>query len=135
MTSFDHKLKFDFVVLPDVLEHIPEEQHAALFRILSKVSSDNVTVLINIPEPHVLDWIRHNTPEKLQIIDQSLSIKDMVNRFHDAGFGLHSVNPYSLQYVEPDYLSIVFRKPYKISTLHLKGVLTRFAENTLSKVN
>src|SRR5437016_5619241 len=31
MSDFKYNMKFDFVVLPDVLEHIPVEQHKNLF--------------------------------------------------------------------------------------------------------
>jgi 2-polyprenyl-3-methyl-5-hydroxy-6-metoxy-1,4-benzoquinol methylase len=79
MSAFSHKVLFDFIVLPDVLEHIPVEQHSNLFKNLSAVSSPKAIVLINIPEPNCLNWIRKHNPEKLQIIDQSLSMQDLLN--------------------------------------------------------
>ena len=66
MTTFFEPENFDFVVLPDVLEHIPVEQHADLFKVLASVTAFDATVLINIPEPHCLDWIRKTRPELLR---------------------------------------------------------------------
>lgn len=134
MSDFSHSVKFDFVVLPDVLEHIPVEQHANLFRILAQVTIPEATVLINIPEGHCLNWIRKTYPEKLQIIDQSLSMQDLLNNCYPSGFKLFSMNSYSLQYIEPDYTSIVLKKNLDHETYHRKSKLTLGIENIKSKL-
>ena len=79
MSNFSSNIVYDFIVFPDVLEHIPEDQHSKLFENVAKVSSPDAKVLINIPEPHALNWTRANRPEILQIIDQSLSMQDLLN--------------------------------------------------------
>jgi uncharacterized protein (DUF2249 family) len=66
-------------VFPDVLEHIPVEQHANIFETVSKLTTPDAVILINIPEPNYLNWVRENDPKKLQIIDQSLSMQDLLN--------------------------------------------------------
>jgi trans-aconitate 2-methyltransferase len=134
MSSFSHSLKFDFVVLPDVLEHIPVEQHHNLFNILSKVTKPGAVILVNIPEPDCLDWVRKNHPEKLQIIDQSLSMQDLLNNSYPHGWRLYSMNPYSLQYVEPEYLSIIFKKRSVLQNYTPKSKLRLGAENLRSKL-
>ncbi len=134
MSNFTHKTKFDFIVFPDVLEHIPVEQHANIFETVSKLSSDKAVILINIPEPNYLNWVRANDPKKLQIIDQSLSMQDLLNNSYPFGFKLHSMNPYSLHYDVNDYLSIVLKKDPSVKTVNLKGKLTRAIENTKSKL-
>jgi trans-aconitate 2-methyltransferase len=134
MSNFTHQTKFDFVVLPDVLEHIPVEQHANIFKILSEVTTGNAAILINIPEPNFLNWARKNQPEKLQIIDQSLSMQDLLNNSYPHGFKLFSMNVYSLQYVEPDYTSVVLKKNMSVATYHSKNKITLAVENLLSKV-
>lgn len=134
MSNFTHKTKFDFIVFPDVLEHIPVEQHANIFETVSKLSSDKAVILINIPEPNYLNWVRQNAPERLQIIDQSLSMQDLLNNSYPYGFKLYSMNPYSLHYNVNDYLSIVLKKDPSVKTVNLKGKLTRAIENTKSKL-
>lgn len=134
MGQFSHATKFDFVVLPDVLEHIPVEQHDNLFKVLSSVTSKDAVVLINIPEPNCLNWIRRQYPEKLQIIDQSLSMQDLLNNSYPHGFKLFSMNSYSLQYTEPDYTSIVLKKNMIIDNYHVKSKLSLGAENIKSKI-
>jgi cyclopropane fatty-acyl-phospholipid synthase-like methyltransferase len=135
MSSFTHALRFDFVVLPDVLEHIPVDQHSNLFRVLSTVTTADAVVLINIPEPNCLDWIREHHPETLQIIDQSLSMQEILNNAYPHGFKLFSMNSYSLQYREPDYTSIVLKRNMKPEKYNLKNKLRLGTENVMSKLS
>lgn len=112
MSAFTHATKFDFVVLPDVLEHIPVQQHLNLFKVLSAVTTENAIILINIPEPNCLNWARNHHPEKLQIIDQSLSMQDLLNNSYPHGFKLSSMKSYCLQYKEPDYTCVILKRTW-----------------------
>lgn len=134
MSNFTHKTKFDFVVFPDVLEHIPVEQHANIFKTISELTTPNATVLINIPEPHTLDWHRKNVPNSLQIIDQALSMKDLCNNSYPFGFYLFSMSPYSLQYQEEDYLSIALKKEFIREKLNKKSKINLSIDNYKSKL-
>ncbi len=134
MSNFTHKQKFDFVVLPDVLEHIPVEQHNNLFKVISEVTTQNAILLINIPEPNCLNWVRKKFPEKLQIIDQSLSMQDLLNNCYPHGFKLFSMNSYGLQYVQPEYTSIILKKNMVIENYDLKDKLRLGLENLKSKI-
>jgi trans-aconitate 2-methyltransferase len=134
MSDFRHSLKFDMVVLPDVLEHIPVEQHAHLFSVLKDHTHTDSRVLINIPEPNCLNWARQHHPEKLQIIDQSLSMQDLLNNVYPNDFELVSLQPYALQYTEADYISIVLRRKKPKDHYQLKSKLTLGKENLLSKL-
>jgi len=134
MSAFNHSLKFDVVVLPDVLEHIPVEQHANLFAVLKAHTHEKSFVLINIPEPNCLDWARKHQPEKLQIIDQSLSMQDLLNNVYPSDFELFSLQPYSLQFTDPDYISIVLKRKNKKETYTFKSKITLGKENLLSKI-
>lgn len=134
MSEFTHKQKFDVVVLPDVLEHIPVEQHHNLFKVISQVTTSDAVVLINIPEPNCLNWARKHHPEKLQIIDQSLSMQDLLNNTYPHGFKLFSMNSYCLQYTEPDYTCVVLKKNMERDNYQIKTKLTLGAENFISKL-
>ncbi len=134
MSAFTHTVKFDFVVLPDVLEHIPLEQHNNLFKVISQVCTQNTTILINIPEPNCLNWIRKNAPEKLQIIDQSLSMQDILNNCYPYGFKLFSMHSYGLQYEQNEYTSIVLKNNMEHKTYNLKSKITLGTENLWSKI-
>jgi len=134
MSDFTHSLKFDMVVLPDVLEHIPVEQHARLFSVLKTHTHSDSLVLINIPEPNCLNWARQHHPDKLQIIDQSLSMQDLLNNVYPNDFELVSLQPYALQFTEADYVSIVLRRKKPKDHYQLKSKLRLGKENLLSKL-
>lgn len=134
MSNFTHKTKFDFVVFPDVLEHIPVEQHANIFKTISELTTPDATVIINIPEPNYLNWVRKNEPQRLQIIDQSLSMQDLLNNCYPYGFKVYSIMPYALHYEENDYLAVVLKKDMTVNKIHLKGTIQRAFANTKSKL-
>ena len=134
MVDFTHDLKFDFIVFPDVLEHIPIENHRALFNKISDFSHPNTIILINIPEPYTLDWTRRNFPDKLQIIDQSLSIQDLCNNLYPVGFYLFSLTPYGLHYKHEEYLSIVFKRDFQREMVEPKTKIQEGLNNLLSRL-
>lgn len=129
MSNFTSDILFDFIVFPDVLEHIPVDQHARLFENVSKVCKPNAKVLINIPEPNSLNWTRANRPEVLQIIDQSLSMQDLLNNTYGSGFEVQSINPYSIHASVSNYLRIVLVRDGKISAYKTTSKLQQLIQN------
>lgn len=129
MSNFNSDIKFDFIVFPDVLEHIPVDQHARLFENISKVCKPDAKVLINIPEPNSLHWIRANKPELLQIIDQSLSMQDLLNNTYGYGFEVQSIIPYSIHTNVSNYLSIVLVRDGKITGYQTKSKFKQLIQN------
>ena len=115
MTDFKYPDDFDFIVLPDVLEHIPLEQHKALFRILASHMHDSSVILIHIPHPQALDYIRENSPDRLQIIDQSVSAATLLENAYDAGLVLVSYISYPLFDRTNDYAVITLKKSGSIT--------------------
>jgi trans-aconitate 2-methyltransferase len=119
MSDFDKKDQtFDFFVFPDVLEHIPVDQHSRLFQNIGKHAHQDSVIFIHIPAPRYLQWMIENEPEKLQVIDQPLDSGDLVKAITAAGFYLEKMETYSLFFAEKDYQCFVFRaaKPLKTST-------------------
>ncbi len=119
MSDFDKKgQKFDFFVFPDVLEHIPVDQHQRLFRNIEKHAHRDSVIFVHIPAPRYLKWMIENQPEKLQVIDQPLDTADLVKRITSNGFYLEKMETYALYFEEKDYQYFVFRanKPLSKST-------------------
>ena len=110
MTDFSSKKQFDFVILPDVLEHIPLEQHARLFANIASVTHPNTTVFINIPSPHFQDYLSNHKHELQQIIDLSLRTELLLPSFINNGFYIHSLQNYALAVEECDYQQIILKK-------------------------
>jgi 2-polyprenyl-3-methyl-5-hydroxy-6-metoxy-1,4-benzoquinol methylase len=134
MSDFASDIRFDFVVFPDVLEHIPVEQHETIFRRVAQYCAPAAQALINIPEPNFLNWIRKHQPEKLQIIDQSLSLARLAMDAQNAGFHLHSVTPYKLFYEVCDYVSIVMKRMAEVEEVRVAGKFVRLTRNAISRL-
>jgi trans-aconitate 2-methyltransferase len=110
MTDFMSSETFDFVVIPDVLEHIPKEEHENIFKTILKVTHENSTLLINNPEPNLLSWYHKTKPGILQIIDQPLHLNYLANLIYSHGFFIESVTPFAISLDVAEYQSIVCRR-------------------------
>jgi trans-aconitate 2-methyltransferase len=109
MTNFSHQRKFDFIVLPDVLEHIPVDAHDNIFATIKNLIHQDSIIFINIPNPKSLEWFHKNQPEVLQIIDQPIYTDRLLSTAHKHGFYMFNLETYSLYYNEPDYQNIIFK--------------------------
>ena len=117
MTDFHRDEKYDFIVLPDVLEHIPVEQHFALFKTLANHSKVDTVVFINIPSPHFQNFISRTNPSVQQIIDQELPTDKFLQNVYPNGFLLHSLRTYSLGYHEGDYQQIILKRNFEYQSM------------------
>jgi len=118
MTDFKVEKKFDYIVMLDVLEHIPVEQHQSLFKIFRACLKDNGTIFINIPHHDYLDYVRKNEPELLQIIDQSLSTDLILNSIYSNDLQIVSLNSHSIFNEECDYQRIVIQPKKTIARVN-----------------
>lgn len=115
MSDFANGKTYDFIVLPDVMEHIPQELHANLFKTLFAHSHDETVVFIHIPHPRFTDWNKIHRPEGQQVIDQALDSSLLLRDAYAAGYYLRDLVSYSLWEEPFDYQRIVFlvNGPYK----------------------
>lgn len=105
--------KFDWIVLPDVLEHIPIEKHHQLFLKLKSYLKENGTIFIHIPQPDYLEWVINNKPELLQEIDQPIRLSLMLNNLSETGLSITKMEDYSLYVVPSDYRYMVIKHEYE----------------------
>ncbi len=130
MQDFTHAIKFDFVVLPDVLEHIPMEQHDQLFKNIAALMHENSVIVIHIPHPKALDYSRKYTPEILQIVDQSITAKQMIDSTYKNDLVLIDYKSYSVFNNVPDYVLATFRKEYAVTLKSLPKSIIIFRKLT-----
>jgi trans-aconitate 2-methyltransferase len=114
MTDFNSGVKYDFIVLPDVLEHIPVEAHRNLFATFARHAHADTQVFIHVPHPTMIAWAHIHEPDKLQIIDQSIHSPQLLADTSASGWRLHLLKSYCLAKTEPDYQVIIFKRdePY-----------------------
>jgi trans-aconitate 2-methyltransferase len=125
MKDFSYPSKFDFIVLADVLEHIPVDQHAALFATISAHMHEGSRIFINLPHPKALDFMREHNPELLQIIDQSIAANSLLNDAYSGGLMLLSYASKSIFDKESDYAMIWLKKdgPVRLKPLPKRSVI------------
>lgn len=100
---------FDYILLFDVIEHIPLEDHATLFSKISRWMHEGSWLLINIPNPDYILFDQKNNPAALQEIDQPVFPDHLATVVAKAGLGIVQFETYSV-WVEKDYQFIVVRK-------------------------
>lgn len=121
MTNFEYTGQFDFILFPDVLEHIPVEGHENIFRTVKNLVHPNSKILINLPNPRCIRWFRKNKPQDLQIIDQDIETNFLVKTIYPNGFYLESKETYALYFDQPDYEWFVFRSNKEFESVNKKS--------------
>lgn len=107
--DFKTEATFDVIVMPDVLEHIPIEQHDKIFAKVKQHINPNGILFINIPTSNYLEYLAKNKPEDLQIIDQPIESNEIINNIEKYGFQLFFFKTYSLFIDNFDYRMMVFK--------------------------
>ena len=110
MKDFSYLQKFDFIVLPDVLEHIPIDQHKELFSCFEENMNEKSMIFIHVPHPRMIENVRKLNPERLQIIDQSIEADRLLSDACANHLTLVSYEPYALFQDKNDYVVIKFIK-------------------------
>ncbi|MCC6768582.1 MAG: class I SAM-dependent methyltransferase [Bacteroidia bacterium] len=120
MMEFIPDKKLDFVVFPDVLEHIPKENHNRIFQNICKSIHPESKFAIHIPDPVNLDFIRKYQPDLLQIIDQSLYVEDLAKALEGTPLMVDIYERYALFSKNPDYNWIVLSVKKPLEQQHKK---------------
>lgn len=100
---------FDFVLLFDVIEHIPLDLHGKLFKNIASYMDDNTRILVNIPNPGYIEYDRIHQPEVLQVIDQPVYLEPLIGHLSAAGLRLRHFETYSI-WVKDDYQFMILEK-------------------------
>lgn len=121
MSDFKTDTLFDFFILPDVIEHIPIDQHQNLFEVFEKHSHDKSKILIHVPHPTFIEWLSIHHPKLMQIIDQAIHSDELCKNAYQSGWILESLNSYGLYHELPDYQFIVFKRNIPYSSVPKKN--------------
>lgn len=133
MSDFQETDRFDLVVLPDVIEHIPLEQHPALFATIAGHLAPNGRVLINVPNAQLLEYMHKHEPQTLQVIDQPIHLDRLIRVVHDQGLVLEEMHGYGLRFDLAEYTSILLRPAFVLTALPEKPRIRRIMEELRSR--
>lgn len=110
ITQFETRLVHPtFITLIDVLEHIPLENHQALFHRIAAVMDRSSLFVINLPNP---EYIAHDIAleaDSLQIIDQPVPFAPLIEQLDRAKLELMHYEKYGLWHHD-EYQWFVLRK-------------------------
>jgi trans-aconitate 2-methyltransferase len=112
--------RFDVIVLPDVIEHIPLAEHSRLFANVRRWLNDSGWVLIHMPNPLYLEWCRLHRPELLQVVDQPIFTEVLLANAVPHGLYLHYLETYSIWIEENDYQVAVLKPRPAELQFHIK---------------
>ncbi|MFK5948486.1 MAG: class I SAM-dependent methyltransferase [Methylococcales bacterium] len=104
--------KFDFIVLFDVLEHVPQEQHASIFKKIAPLMNEKSKLIIHVPSKEIIHYCEDHSPEVMQIIDQPLSESKMIMEATSSGLRIEEFK-FTNIWEEHDYQLFVFIKQFK----------------------
>jgi 2-polyprenyl-3-methyl-5-hydroxy-6-metoxy-1,4-benzoquinol methylase len=108
--QFEPQVKqFDRILLFDVLEHIPLNQHPQVFNRISQWMHAEGLLLINIPNPAYILYDQHHNPATLQETDQPVYLAPLSAALDSALLDIISLETYSV-WVKEDYQFMVVRK-------------------------
>lgn len=121
-------LKFDKILLFDVLEHIPEENHVLIFNKIGKWMDDDSMLLINLPNPDYILFDLKNNLEALQEIDNPVFLNKLSNVLDITSLHIDYFETYSV-WVKNDYQFLTVKK----KTAFVKRELSQ-QQNILEKL-
>ncbi|MCM3162333.1 glycosyltransferase [Metabacillus litoralis] len=102
ITRLELGKKYDVITLCDVMEHVPREKYEELFNVIKNHLKEDGKVFISIPDPQYLDFIREIMPEKLQIIDNSITMDEMNKLCSNSNLKISLFNVYSI-FIQNEY--------------------------------
>ena len=83
MSSVPDGAPFDVVSILDVYEHVPPDRRDGFHRVLSQCLKPDGVVVLTCPTPLHQDYLRQYEPDGLQIIDETITLKDILRLADD----------------------------------------------------
>jgi len=100
---------FDLILLFDVLEHIPIEDHRLLFSKICSWMHHDSKLLINLPNPEYIIYDKKNNPDILQEVDQPISTEHLATVLTESSLVIDYFETYGV-WMKNDYQFLVVTK-------------------------
>ena len=76
------------VVMVDVIEHLPVEEHPTLFCNLRSIMTKDSTLILTFPSPQYQHYLQEKDPHELQIIDEVVELSHILQVASETGFDI-----------------------------------------------
>ncbi|NUM47373.1 MAG: class I SAM-dependent methyltransferase [Anaerolineales bacterium] len=103
------ELKFDLIVFMDVYEHIEAVQRLDVNRKLAELLEDGGKIILTVPTPRHLDWLKENMPHIIQPVDENISLSVVEKLVEDTKTQLELYKEVDVWRIG-DYAHIVLKK-------------------------
>jgi 2-polyprenyl-3-methyl-5-hydroxy-6-metoxy-1,4-benzoquinol methylase len=125
--------KFDVIIMPDVIEHIPLEFHERMFNNMSRMLANDGFIFIHIPNPFHTDYcVKNEIP--LQIIDQAVHLNIMLDNLKNSGLFISKMEIYSVWQKEGEYEYMILKKKSVFNEFHPIKYKKTFISRTKEKI-
>ena len=133
------KDKYDLITLFDVLEHIPKEIHPDVFKRINEISNVNTKIIITLPDPYYLSYVRENSPEKLQVVDESIYIDEIIQILKENNLEVFMFEKYGIDFDDQYnfYLLSYKKTEYKLTppVLADKNFLVNYFGKLINRIS
>ena len=116
---------FDYILLFDVLEHIPHEKHAELFHKIHGWMHNDSLLLINLPNPEYTIYEQQNNPANLQEIDQPVYFHQLSGIFKKNQLQILNMETWPV-WVQEEYQFYTIRKEREFEEIVLENQMNMF---------
>lgn len=79
LSAADLKGSFDAVLIADVIEHIPLDKHAAVFRVIESALSGSGIVILTFPTPEYQEHLKASSSPLLQAVDETVTLRHLLS--------------------------------------------------------
>ncbi len=133
ITEIDINAQFDMIIMADVLEHIPFSDHKRLFKKLRNALKDEGLIVINIPNPHFVDYCKKNGIEG-QLIENAIYTDILLDNIIPADLYIEYLENYSIWIAENDYRFIVLKRNLPMTSATEIKYKSTFLEKIKGKI-
>jgi SAM-dependent methyltransferase len=127
----------DVFLLIDVIEHLPQKKRHDLFAMMRERGADGVAVLLTYPSPYYQQFLAQNEPAELQVIDNVITLEDVIHDAKTSGFEITSYS-YKDVWRPAQYVHCVLRRSshirQSVERRLTRPYLARLAESVIRRL-
>jgi SAM-dependent methyltransferase len=106
---------FDVISLFDVLEHVPNADRLEISIELGRLLAPDGTLIASTPHPHMTEWMRQQRRDLMQVVDEAVELRDVIELFSPLELTLTQYATYDVDRGGPQYQFMVFRRSLRAS--------------------
>lgn len=112
---------YNLILMFDVLEHIPLEDHPKVFEKIAGWMNDDSLLLINLPNPNYILYDQIHQPEQLQETDHPVFLSQLIPVFNSLSLEVKYLETYSV-WIKEDYQFLIIRKQKEFREVQLSSL-------------